>query len=62
MGYIKKSATIALGTRVKTTRRHESLSGIFTVGTIVTITNIGERGYDIRDDEGNTMVEIGFII
>ena len=61
MAYIKKNST-KIGDWVTTTRVHESMTGKFTKGSIVKITDIGERGYSIEDEEGNRVVEIGWII
>jgi len=38
------------------------LAGKFTTGSRVKITDIGERGYSIEDEEGNRVVEIGWTI
>lgn len=62
MAYIKYKKQYEVGDRVKTTLIHESLGGYFEVGTEVTIIGISERGYDIKDDEGNCVMEIGWII
>ena len=61
MAYIKKNGT-KIGDWAITTRVHESMTGKFTKGSIVKITDIGERGYSIEDEEGNRVVEIGWII
>lgn len=47
-----------------TTTRHSysSLSGKFTVGSRVKITGISDRGYDIEDEGGHRMCEIGWQI
>lgn len=48
---------------VFTTKRHESLNGIFTKGSKVKIVGIDPvRGYDIEDENGNKMYEIGWEI
>lgn len=36
------------------------LKGLFTAGHIMTITGITSRGYDLIDEDGNTMTEFGF--
>lgn len=61
MAYIKNK-TDEIGDWVVTTRVHESMVGKFTKGSKVKIIDIGERGYSIEDEEGNRMVEIGWII
>ena len=61
MVYIKNN-TYEIGDWVLTTRVHESMTGKFTKGSRVKITDIGERGYSIEDEEGNRVVEIGCII
>lgn len=47
---------------IKTTKIHESCSGYFEVGTLVKITGKTERGYNIEDEFGNKINEIGWII
>lgn len=49
-----------VGERVITTKKLESCAGYFEIGSEVTITGISERGYDIKDDEGNRMIECGW--
>ena len=61
MAYIKNN-THEIGDWVVTTRVHESMSGKFTMGSKVKITDIGERGYSIEDENGNRVVEIGWEI
>ena len=62
MAFIKKQK-VQIGNSVTTTIEHESINGIFTIGSKVTITAIDPiRGYSIKDDEGNEMIEIGWII
>lgn len=61
MAYISKGNKI--GDWVITTKRHESLNGIFTKGSKVKIVSIDSvRGYDIEDELGNKMYEIGWEI
>ena len=62
MAFIKKKNGYEIGERVKTTIKHESMSGYFEIGTEVTVIGESERGYEIQDDEGNEMIEIGWII
>ena len=52
-----------IGDCVKTTIVHKSLSGKFTKGSLVKITEIDDvRGYTIEDSEGHTISEIGWKI
>lgn len=60
MAFIK--TTIEVGDRIKLTRQVDSFEGYFEPGTIVTVVNIGYRGYDIIDDKGNRIVECGWNI
>lgn len=61
MAYIKNN-THEIGNWVVTTRVHESMTGKFTKGSRVKITDIGERGYSIEDEYGNRVCEIGWVI
>ena len=61
MTYIKNN-TNEIGNWVVTTRVHDSMVGKFTKGSRVKITDIGERGYSIEDENGNRVVEIGWVI
>ena len=52
-----------IGDWVITKKRHESVAGIFTVGSKVKIIGIDPvRGYAIEDEYGNKMYEIGWEI
>ena len=62
MGFIKHKNGYEIGERTKTTVFHESFAGYFEIGTEVTVIDIGDRGYDIEDDEGNRIREIGWKI
>ncbi len=61
MAFVKHNS-IKIGDTVKTTVKHESDAGYFEIGTLVKVIDISERGYDIVDEEGNRMIEIGWII
>lgn len=62
MGYIKNSTT-EIGKVVTTRREHSSLLGKFTKGSVVKIVDIDPvRGYTIEDENGNRVIEIGWII
>ena len=60
MAYVKTCNGFEKGQKVKTTRKFESCTGYFEVGSIVTIIGVGPRGYDIQDDNGNKILECGF--
>jgi len=62
MAYIKHKNRYEIGERTKTTILHDSCAGFFEIGTEVTVTGIGPRGYDIEDDDGNRIIEIGWVI
>ena len=63
MAFVKyKTTKIEECDKIKTTIIHSNLIGYFEVGTEVKVINIGERGYDIVDNEGNKMLEIGWKI
>ena len=52
-----------IGDWVITKKRHESTVGVFTKGSKVKIIDINPiRGYDIEDEHGNKMYEIGWEI
>ena len=61
MAYIQTG--IKIGYWVHTTKRHESMSGVFTKGSYVKVIDIDPvRGYAIEDADGNRMIEIGWTI
>ena len=61
MAYIKNSSNI--GKWVITSIFHESCDGCFTIGSKVKIIGVNPiRCYDIEDEEGNRMYEIGWKI
>ena len=52
-----------IGDWVITKKRHESTTGVFTKGSKVKIIDINPiRGYDIEDEHGTKMYEIGWEI
>ena len=54
---------IKIGDLVVATKKHKSLSGIITKGSKVKIIGIDSvRGFDIEDEHGNKMYEIGWKI
>ena len=61
MAYIEKG--IKIGDWVYTKKRHETLGGVFTIGSYVQVIDIDPmRGYAIQDADGNRMIEIGWEI
>lgn len=61
MSFVKNDS-IKIGDKVTTTIEHTSLSGHMEIGTEVTVTGISYRGYDIMDNDGNRIIEIGWVI
>ena len=62
MAYIT-SKNDKIGDWVITTKRHESMAGVFTKGSKVKIIGIDPiRGYAIEDERGNKMYGIGWEI
>lgn len=61
MAFVKYKS-IKTGDKVKTTVRHSNSAGYFEKGTIVKVIDITDRGYDIEDEEGNKILEIGWVI
>ena len=61
MAFVKNNS-IKIGDVVKTTVKHTNFAGYFEEGTIVKVINITNRGYDIEDEEGNKILEIGWVI
>lgn len=60
--YISKSNS-KISDWVVTSKKHESMAGIFTRGTKVKIIDVDDmRGYAIEDEYGNKMYEIGWEI
>ena len=59
MAFIKNWSP-KIGERVITTRKLSNCAGYMERGTEVTITDIGDRGYDLVDDEGNRIIECGW--
>ena len=49
-----------IGDWVITKKSHTNSAGTMEVGTEVKIISVSERGYDIEDDEGNIVREIGW--
>ena len=61
MAFIKHN-TPDVGDWVTTKMTHTNCAGTMEVSTRVQIIGIGIRGYDIQDDEGNIVREIGWEI
>jgi hypothetical protein len=61
MAFIKHS-TPEIGDWVRTKMTHTNSIGTMDVGTWVKIIGVTIRGYDIADDEGNIVREIGWEI
>jgi len=60
MAFIKYNE-LKIGKKVILTEEKESLSGKFTIGSEVTITDYDQmRGYSFSDDKGNRVIEAGF--
>ncbi len=59
MPFIKNSESL-VGKTVILNKEVKTCGGRFTVGSKVKIIDVGPRGYDIQDDEGNRAVECGF--
>lgn len=49
-----------VGDRAITKRDVSSMTGYIKKGTVVTITDISARGYDLVDDSGNEIIECGW--
>jgi len=61
MAYIPYNQGVKIGSKVQLTTVKESLSGMFEIGTIVTITDIDQtRGYTFTDEFNNSVMEAGF--
>lgn len=59
MAFVKNDS-IKIGDTVKTTKVFSSFAGKFEKGFIVKVVGIGDRGYDIEDEYGNRVIEIGW--
>ena len=59
MAFIKYK-TPEIGDWVVTKNIHSNFAGYMDVGTKVKIIDVSERGYDIKDAEGNIVREIGW--
>lgn len=63
MAFVIFNLKYNIGDVVKTNKIHICICGYFEIGTIVEIIDIDPiHGYTIRDVEGNTISEIGWII
>lgn len=59
MAFVKNDG-IKIGDTVKTTKVFSSFAGKFEKGSIVKVVGISDRGYDIEDEYGNRITEIGW--
>lgn len=59
MAFVKND-DIKIGDTVKTTKVFSSFAGKFEKGSIVKVVGISDRGYDIEDEYGNRVIEIGW--
>lgn len=59
MAFVRNN-DIKIGDTVKTTKVFSSFAGKFEKGSIVIVIGISERGYDIEDEYGNKVIEIGW--
>jgi hypothetical protein len=57
MAFIPKKDSMKVGDWVQLTANIEVMSGTFTRGTQMLIVSEGERGFDLRDREGNYLRE-----
>ena len=60
MAYVKHKNGFEVGDWATTTRVVDSFAGYFEKGTRVKIVGITERGYDLMDEHGNSVIETGF--
>ena len=60
MPFIPNNKAIKVGDKVILTEDRETCAGVFTTGTFMTCTAIGERGYSFVDTDGNCLVEAGW--
>ena len=60
MAYIKYRDSV-IGKKVTLTSEKGSFDGHFTIGSVVTITDVDDcRGYTFEDEFGNKVIEAGF--
>lgn len=60
--YIKNQPKFEVGKWYYTEHKHSSLSGTFTRGSYIKIVGQSSRGYDIEDEDGNRITEIGWSV
>lgn len=58
--FVSTQKEIQVGDQCVTTKKIESFSGYFEVGTNVIVTDIGDRGYSLSDSFGNIITECGW--
>lgn len=59
MAFVKNDS-IKIGDTVKTIKVFSSFAGKYEKGSIVKVVGISDRGYDIEDEYGNRITEIGW--
>lgn len=52
--------TLGVGDRVRSTKAINVMGGTFTAGHEFTIVGESERGWDLRDDDGREVIEVGY--
>ena len=60
MAYVKNNNGIEVGEWVITNRVVDSFAGYFEKGTRVKVIGVSERGYDLMDEYGNSVIETGW--
>ena len=58
--FVSTQKEIQVGDQCVTTKKIESFSGYFEIGTNVIVTDIGDRGYSLSDSFGNIITECGW--
>lgn len=57
-----KNESYGVGDSTVLSRDLSTMRGTMLAGTRVTIINIGDRGYEVVDDEGNVVSEAGWTL
>lgn len=61
MAFIPNKCVFSVGDKVTLAREVSAIIGTFEKGTVVTISDINPyRGYSIKDDLGNELIECGW--
>lgn len=61
MAFIRNPKMVRVGDRIRITRPIEMFQGTYTTGHEFVIIGSGERGFNIRDDEGREIRECAMI-